>query len=62
MSREVAETNLRQDIEYVWEPWLDRDSVSQSSFSRAIRNALASLLLQLSIKTLWQPFLLPSAR
>ena len=45
MSREQAETTLRQDIEYAWEPWLDKDTIPQSKFSRVIRNALAPNLI-----------------
>ena len=45
MSREQAETTLRQDIEYAWEPWLDKDTIPQSKFARTIRNALSSTLI-----------------
>ena len=46
ISREQAETNLRQDIQHAWEPWYNRDTINRSQFSRAIRNALAPTLIE----------------
>ena len=45
MSREVAETRLRQDIESAWEPWYASDTIATSKLARRVRDALEPSLI-----------------
>ena len=45
MSREIAETRLRQDIETAWEPWHASDTIAVSRLARRVRDALEPALI-----------------